>query len=224
MKKITMYILLLTYILTVACTTDKEIDYLAVLDSTDYRKQVEVLPLILKREKFEELFPTSEYDDIETSRAYDSILEKYLFALIETGEDDLLKINIVEIVQNFRNIARAADALIKVRVYHVEKLEIIIPEMLLAYEEIDENKIWERRLWAENIWMLYFEYDDENAEKIDDLIKHLTEEMLEVFSYERQINEGDITLDDVPQRYRGKVERLIKQRKESEGFVMEIVW
>jgi len=224
MKKVILLILLSAFIASVACKIEKDLDYHAIIDSTDYRKQVDVLPLLLENEKFEELFPTNEYESSEISRAYDNILEKYLFALIETGEDDLLKKNIVEIVQNFRNISRAGDALIRIRVYHVGKLEIIIPEMLLAYENIDEYKLWERRIWATHIWTLYFEYNDESAEKVDDLIKHLEEELWIAIGYERQIHEGEIALDDVPQRYRLHVERLIMSRHGDSSSSLEIDW
>jgi len=85
-----------------ACTADEHTAYLSIIDSTDYRKQLEVLPLLLEDEKFAELFPPENYDSRELDGIYADLLLKYLIALMETNEDDLLRDNVVDIFRSFR--------------------------------------------------------------------------------------------------------------------------
>jgi len=209
MKRVILLILLSILIATSACVIIEDADHYAIPDSTDYKKQVEMLKQLLENENSEGLFSLASFDNGELNRELDDVLTEYLIAIIETDDDELLRSNIVNIIRSFQDFSRAGEALVRVRVGHVEKLEIIIPEMILAYEEIEEGKFWERRMWVLNIWILYFQYDDEGAEMLDIKIDHLNEELLIVFDYEKKLNTGEISIDDVPVKYRPELERML---------------
>jgi len=226
-KRYAVLIILVLIAATVACTSPDNTDYRAIIDSTDYERQVEVLPLVLEESKFNELFPASEYDSNELDDIYADILIKYLIALMETDKDDLLRDNIVGIYQSFRHgyhgSPRATDLFLLSDDY-TDKLGIILPEMIRAFDEIDEERFDARRWWSTHIWTMMVQYDWNEAEKWDEIQESIIRDLMTAFDYEKQIHEGKTSLDEVPQRYRPQVERLIKGRQEDGSFDLEIVW
>ena len=208
----------------VACMTAENTDYITILNSTDYKKQVVVIPKLLETSKFEELFPPEIYDISEADNIYDSILTKYLIALMETDEDALLRENVVEILRSFRNHNNIPSTIAIINSVYDAKLEIIIPEVISAYEEIEEERFWARYILGSHIWALLYDYDDVAAERMDYELELLLENILIVLDYEREINEGIISFEDVPQEYRYEVKRLIERRHEGGSLTPEFTW
>jgi len=227
MKKYIFLLLIASLLISTACSANESTDHMAIIDSTDYKRQVEVLPLLLEEDKFNELFPASEHDSEELDTIYADLLIKYLVALMETDEDDLLRDNIVGIYRSFRHghhgSPRATDLFLLSDDY-IDKLGIILPEMIRAFDEIDEERFDARRWWGTHIWNMMVRHDRIEAEKWDEKLEDIVQELLIAFDYEKQIHEGELTLDDVPQRYRLQVERLIDGRHDDGSFDLIIVW
>ncbi|MDR2598898.1 MAG: hypothetical protein LBC73_01315 [Oscillospiraceae bacterium] len=221
---VSIFVVLVLIIVGTACRTDDEIDYLAVIDSKDYVMQVEVLPLLLEEDKFYELFPPELYDSHDLDLVYDGILTRYLIALMETNEDNLLRENFINIIRSYRYWRSVFDFIDLFMPYndYMAKLEIIIPKMIRAYREIDEERIHVKLMWGMLLWAPLMLYDESEADRLDIEADVLAGEMIIVFNYERQIWEGEITIDDVPEKYRYSAERMIVARQEDGSFDMGI--
>ncbi|MDR2589998.1 MAG: hypothetical protein LBC71_03300 [Oscillospiraceae bacterium] len=221
---VSIFVVFVLLIVGTACRTDDEIDYLAVIDSKDYVMQVEVLPLLLVEDKFNELFPPELYDSHDLDLVYDGILTRYLIALIETNKDNLLRESFIDIIRSYRYWRSVFDFIDLFMPYndYMEKLEIIIPEMIRAYREIDEERIHVKLMWGMLLWSPLMLYDESEADRLDVETDVLAGEMIIVFNYERQIWEDEITINDVPEKYRYSVERMIVARQEDGSFDMGI--
>ena len=78
-------------------------------------------------------------------------------------------------------------------------------------------------MFAGTLWGLLFlngQYDE--ADRLDIEMGKIAEEMLVVFEYERQFYEGEISLDDVSERFRYQVERLTESRREDGSFCFSV--
>jgi hypothetical protein len=143
----------------------------------------------------------------------DIILEFYLRALLEENEDQLLKDNLINTLHLFNRSDYMMNAIISIIRYYSDKTDILISEMLRAYDEIDETNLRERLLWNGNIWVMYMELgDDKNIEKADREHDLLLEEIRIAGTYQRQVDEGQITIEAVPPKYRPSVERALNIR------------
>jgi len=208
--------------------TAEQEELLALLESDDFERQIEVLPQVLEPENFERLFPSGKHSIEDLNEAHDGILLTYLTALLETDADDTLRDEVVDIFRSLRHRqswSHFTDLFI-FNPHYREKLEIIIPEMIRAYEEIAEEKFWVRHMLASRIWGLLL--IDEQYDALEwfgrEIDEFLVESMLVAFDYEQRIFEGEITLDDVSERYKYQVGRLIEGRREEGGFDLDFSW
>jgi len=165
MRKYIVFICIAVTFLLTSCSTDEsvddgEIDYVALINSADFEFQVEVLPRLLEYEKFAEVFPSEVHGEDELDRIHDDILLQYLVALMEIDEDELLRNNVVEVFRSFRLGNTPAVELFLINYDYFEKLEIIIPEMTYAYNEIAEERFWARSLLGNTLWFLLFRYNN----------------------------------------------------------------
>jgi len=211
-----------------ACAVyDEYAEFGALLESNDFERQIELLPQMLEPENFERLFPAKKHSIDELDEIHDRILLFYLNALLETNEDELLRDEIVTIYRSFRHNTSPAlfsDLFILNPPYR-EKLGIIIPEMVKAYEELIEERFFIRYMLASTIWgLLFLNNQHDEADRFNSEVDKIGEGLLIAFDYEKRMFEGEITLDDVSERYRYQVERLIEGRRENGGFDMNFGW
>jgi len=211
----------------VAETVDERTLYLQIIESNDFERQLEVLPQLLEVTKFEEVFLLEQYGENELDPIYDNILLQYLIALMETDEDELLRNNVVEIFRNFRSRYAQSQAILLFLANndYYDKLAIIVPEMLYAYNEMEEWRITARINLGSVLWQLLTRYQNHVIpEWLDIELDYLMEDLLTAFDFENQIREGYIIIDDVPERYVYEVNRLIEARQEDGSFDMPITW
>ncbi|MCL2817474.1 MAG: hypothetical protein FWD39_03685 [Clostridiales bacterium] len=212
MKKKFFVTLLCLTLLAVLCGCVKPLPdqhYVKLINSKDYKRQVEILPELFGYEKVEEIYQSTKNPFSGPEGMYDTILLRYLVALIETDEDQLLKDNVVDILRKFKNTMHLTQTLVIITIHEKEKVEIFLPEMIRAYEEIEEANIWERLIWNSHIYGVYYVLDDEeNLDMIDKRHDELLEEYHITIEFFVQIRDGLITIDDVPLEYRRKVELL----------------
>ena len=224
---ICIFALAYTIMACVAETVDERTLYLQIIESNDFERQLEVLPQLLEVTKFEEVFLLEQYGENELDPIYDNILLQYLIALMETDEDELLRNNVVEIFRNFRSRYAQSQAILLFLANndYYDKLAIIVPEMLYAYNEMEEWRITARINLGSVLWQLLTRYQNHVIpEWLDIELDYLMEDLLTAFDFENQIREGYIIIDDVPERYVYEVNRLIETRQENGGFDMPISW
>jgi len=186
-------------------------EYVDVINSTDYVKQVEILPIFFDFEKVEQLFQSTKNSYQSAEDMFGDVLNKYLIALIETGENKLLRDSIVDILGKYRLHDRATSILSQIaEIYPNETLEIIIPELIRTYDEIEEVNFWERFDFLAYLRQIYFIVDEEKFERVEDELDSLRKELDIVGNYARQVRDGSITIDDVPSRYRPDTEKHVE--------------
>jgi hypothetical protein len=115
------------------------------------------------------------YDDTP-EYLHDVILGKYILALVRTDEDEILRERIVEFLLKFKSSSNADAILAAIALAHGEKVKLILPEVLQAYEGMDifnmEDVCHARflRIMSFNwhVWLLYYANGDyENADRIN---------------------------------------------------------
>ena len=202
-------LILITLLLFSGCVQDGD-DFISMIDSNSFAEQVELLPTLLNPEIVEDLFNTTNNDFPNPRNMYDYILTRYVIALIETNNEQLLRENIVDILQRFNAHIHSGDLLILITREYNDMVEIILPEIIHSYENMCERNFRERLLWIRNIQVIYYVNGDiENANAMDEEFHFFLQEMQIANEYLMQYEEGIIEFSEIPWRYLIEVERIL---------------